>query len=286
VRFLKMIIVSALLFAIFPVMSASAMSGLYSPYTSTTFVVLAWQKDSNESNFWVYKDNALVAQTTNTSYQVTGLQACTNYFFTVSSGYNSQSISLKTAGCPDTNPPSAPTNLTYTSTETVINAAWNASYDNETWVSTYRIYRNGVYIGNTSNRSYSITGLQPGTAYTIGVRAVDSAGNVSAMTSRTMYTKAQVYSVTYTGTASGNISFEGGFYNSSPNNETLNLTLYRVTSSGDVYVGSTNVYINPYTGANGTYQLGYSQPYGSYKVVIKSAYNNSTWYASGSIVSN
>ena len=55
---------------------------------------------------------------------------------------------------------------------------WNATTDN-IGVTGYRLYRNGTLAGTTTGTSYSVTGLACGTSYTIGLTAVDAAGNES-----------------------------------------------------------------------------------------------------------
>jgi chitodextrinase len=85
-----------------------------------------------------------------------------------------------TAPAPDTQAPSAPTNLSATATSsTQINLSWTASTDN-VGVTGYRILRGGTQVGTSATTSFSNTGLTPSTAYNYTVTAVDAAGNVSA----------------------------------------------------------------------------------------------------------
>jgi hypothetical protein len=81
---------------------------------------------------------------------------------------------------PDTEDPSAPTGLAASNvTKTTVDLAWNASTDDR-GVTGYRVVRNGTVLpGTLTVRSFSDTGLTPGTAYSYTVRAVDAAGNVS-----------------------------------------------------------------------------------------------------------
>ncbi|WP_051348385.1 discoidin domain-containing protein [Peribacillus kribbensis] len=75
--------------------------------------------------------------------------------------------------------PEAPANLTasvVSSSEIKLN--WSAATDN-TGVSEYEIYRDGVYIGSTTSMTYSDTGLKSSTAYNYFVKAKDSSGNTS-----------------------------------------------------------------------------------------------------------
>ena len=80
----------------------------------------------------------------------------------------------------DTQPPSAPRNLTVTSkTSGSVSLKWNASTDN-VGVAGYAIYANGSQVGTTSSTSYTVTNLSPSTTYTFVVKAYDAAGNLSA----------------------------------------------------------------------------------------------------------
>ena len=65
-----------------------------------------------------------------------------------------------------------------TTTANSIGLRWNASSDN-VGVTGYRIYRNGTRVGTPTATSYTVTGLACATSYTIGLTAVDAAGNES-----------------------------------------------------------------------------------------------------------
>ncbi|WP_068777125.1 glycosyl hydrolase family 18 protein [Paenibacillus sp. FJAT-26967] len=87
-------------------------------------------------------------------------------------------------GTPDTQAPSAPSNLRVsgTSTTTSIALAWNAASDN-VGVTGYDIYRGTTLIGSASGTTltYTDTGLTANTTYTYTVKAKDAAGNVSGV---------------------------------------------------------------------------------------------------------
>ena len=81
----------------------------------------------------------------------------------------------------DTTAPSTPTGLTATPVSTTqINLSWTASTDN-VGVTGYQVFRNGNQIATTTTPSYSNTGLSPSTSYSYAVKAVDAAGNLSAL---------------------------------------------------------------------------------------------------------
>ena len=87
---------------------------------------------------------------------------------------------------PDTQPPTAPTNLTATAISgSQINLSWTASTDN-VGVTGYRVERcqgagcnNFAQIGTAMGTTYNDTGLTSGTSYSYRVRATDAAGNLS-----------------------------------------------------------------------------------------------------------
>jgi chitodextrinase len=91
-------------------------------------------------------------------------------------------INVGTTSTADTQPPSAPSNLTASAAGTnQINLSWNASTDN-VGVAGYRVYRNDMGstpITTVAGTSYSNTGLSAGTAYSYTVVAFDTAGNNS-----------------------------------------------------------------------------------------------------------
>ncbi|MDQ0792195.1 glycoside hydrolase family 6 protein [Streptomyces sp. B1I3] len=83
----------------------------------------------------------------------------------------------------DTQAPSAPTGVTTTAkTSSSVSLSWTASTDN-TGVTGYDVFRNGVKVGSSATTSYTDSGLTASTAYSYTVKAKDAAGNVSAASS-------------------------------------------------------------------------------------------------------
>jgi chitodextrinase len=79
----------------------------------------------------------------------------------------------------DTQPPTAPGNLTSPSkTANSVSLSWNASTDN-VGVTGYQVRQGGNVVGTTAATSFTVTGLQPNTAYSFTVTAQDAAGNTS-----------------------------------------------------------------------------------------------------------
>lgn len=109
--------------------------------------------------------------------------------------------------------PDAVTGLSVTQTRNnSVTVKWNASASND--VISYDILNNGVYITNIKELTYTVTGLLADQSYTIGVRAVDKAGNKSDI-------------ITVVGTTSSD---------STPPNEVTNILSSLI---GDTYVGLT-----------------------------------------------
>ena len=75
----------------------------------------------------------------------------------------------------------------------------------------YRLYLGGSQVGTSPSTSYVFSGLACGTSYTLGVAAVDGAGNVSGT--------ATISATTAVCSASGGGNFSGTFdcYGSAPN---------------------------------------------------------------------
>ncbi|MFC7440574.1 glycosyl hydrolase family 18 protein [Laceyella putida] len=81
---------------------------------------------------------------------------------------------------PDTQAPTAPSNLTSPSqTSSSITLSWNAATDNVA-VTGYDVYRGTTKVGSATTTSYTDSGLNADTSYSYSVKAKDAAGNVSA----------------------------------------------------------------------------------------------------------
>jgi chitodextrinase len=84
----------------------------------------------------------------------------------------------------DSSPPTVPTGLAVTNTTvTSVTISWTASTDN-VGVTGYGHYQNGSLVSTTTGTSFAFSSLTCGSTYTLGVDAVDAAGNRS--------TKAQI----------------------------------------------------------------------------------------------
>ncbi|HSX34436.1 MAG TPA: Ig-like domain-containing protein [Candidatus Saccharimonadales bacterium] len=128
---------------------------------------------------------------TNTSLEtvhtqvVAGLDANTTYHYRVRSadaaGNSAVSgdFTFTTPGIPDSEAPTAPTNLqANTPAPARVDLTWSASTDNVA-VDHYIVKRDGVTIATPVNAGFSDTAVQPNTGYTYAVFAVDAANNIS-----------------------------------------------------------------------------------------------------------
>ena len=80
----------------------------------------------------------------------------------------------------DTTAPSVPAGLAAGGTDdSAVSLQWQPSFDN-VGVAGYDLFLNGDHVAETTDRSYTFSGLRCGTSYALGVDAFDAAENVSA----------------------------------------------------------------------------------------------------------
>lgn len=88
----------------------------------------------------------------------------------------------------DTTPPSTPAGLAVSNVgQTGASMSWSAASDN-VGVTGYDVSVNGTTRTRTTSTTYTVTGLNCGTSYTLGVAAVDAAGNNSSRATATATT--------------------------------------------------------------------------------------------------
>ena len=175
----------------------TAPSNVTASTRSTTSISLTWAPATDDvgvAGYGIYNGAELVDTTAGTTGIVSGLTCGTNYTLAVdafdASGNSSPktAIMVSTLACADTTPPTQPTNLRLVSaTTTSATLAWNPSTDN-VGVAGYDIYRAGTKVGTVSTTSYASNGLACATNYSIGVKALDSAGNASPQATTTVTT--------------------------------------------------------------------------------------------------
>jgi iron/zinc purple acid phosphatase-like protein C/fibronectin type III domain protein/calcineurin-like phosphoesterase family protein len=139
--------------------------------------------------------SALVQITTTeetASYTATNLRANTAYQFAalaLDASNNlsaARTVTFTTASSSDTAAPSAPSSSSVAAkifSSSRVDLVWAASTSSD--VSGYQIFRDGTLVGEVYlplRRNYSDNGLAPSTTYSYQIRTIDSAGNVSALT--------------------------------------------------------------------------------------------------------
>jgi chitodextrinase len=167
--------------------------GLYSAGITQSSANIYWSASTDNvgvTGYDVFRDQVFVGNTANTTYGFTGLTANTNYIFTVKArdaagnvSPASAGLAVKTLAAADTQSPTAPSALTTSGiTQTGFVTNWTAATDN-VGVASYDVFRDGIFVTNTGGTSYTFSGLQPNTNYSITVKARDAAGNVSSASS-------------------------------------------------------------------------------------------------------
>jgi hypothetical protein len=145
---------------------------------------LSWTASTDDTavtGYDIFQGSTQIGTSLTNSYPVSGLNPSTAYAFKVrahdavpnNSGF-SNIVNVTTLA--DTTAPSAPTNPQITTQATSATLTWTASTDDVT-VGGYDIFQsNGTTkISTTTNNTYTVTGLTPGTPYVFKVQAFDTA---------------------------------------------------------------------------------------------------------------
>jgi len=166
----------------------TAPTGLSATAVDEGQIDLNWTASTDNvgvTGYEIFRGGAGLALTTETSYSDTGFtpSANTTYCYTVKASDAARNVSdASNEACAttiDTNPPTLPTDFVATAvSNSQIDLSWTASTDN-VGVDGYKIYRDGIEIGSTTETSYSDTGLDFDTHYCYTVKAYDAAGNMS-----------------------------------------------------------------------------------------------------------
>ena len=170
----------------------STPTGLATSAVAATLATLSWTASTDNvgvTGYRLFQGGTQVGTSATTSFGYTGLTCATTYTLGVAAVDAAGNVSgtatksLTTAACPDTTPPSTPAGLAVGSAgQTSLSLSWNASSDN-LGVTGYRMFQNSSQAGTSISPGYIFGGLSCGTTYTLGVAAVDAAGNVSGTAS-------------------------------------------------------------------------------------------------------
>uniref|UniRef100_UPI0035651F11 endonuclease n=1 Tax=Lutibacter sp. TaxID=1925666 RepID=UPI0035651F11 len=96
---------------------------------------------------------------------------------------------------PDTQAPTAPTNLIASNiTNTTVDLNWTISTDN-IGVTSYQIFKDGVFLASSAINSYNVTGLTQNTTYDFTVFAKDAFGNTSTVSNMETITTTNIIDV-------------------------------------------------------------------------------------------
>lgn len=171
----------------------TAPANLAASNVTQSSLTLDWDASTDNvgvTGYDVYRNGVKInpSPITATTYNVTGLSASTSYSFFVQArdaagnlSANSNTVNVTT---PDTQAPTAPSNLTASNVlQTSLTLNWNASSDN-VGVTGYDIYQDDVKINPSpvTSTSYNVTGLTANTSYGFYIQARDAAGNTANST--------------------------------------------------------------------------------------------------------
>ncbi|HLY20464.1 MAG TPA: fibronectin type III domain-containing protein, partial [Bryobacteraceae bacterium] len=145
-------------------------------------------------NYHVYRGNAAtsliqVAVVLQTSYNDTTVIAGTTYYYAVAAADSGADLSPMSAIVAVTvpTPPSAPMKLSAAPVSTTkISLTWSASVSGGLPIQYYHVFRGGSasnlsQVGNASQAAYTDNSLPPSTTYYYAVQALDTGGDLSAM---------------------------------------------------------------------------------------------------------
>jgi chitodextrinase len=222
--------------------------GLVAKNVANTSFVLDWAASWDAfgvTAYEVFRGTTSLGTVTTTSMPITGLTANTAYQMKVRArdavgNWSAQSAALPvtTASSADAIAPTVPAGLAAGGvTTTSFMLSWAASTD-AVGVTAYEVFRNGASIGTVSGTSSSVTGMTPGTAYSMTVRARDAIGNWSAQSAILPVTTASEHAVASGAYMSGkkvtvidNVIVAGAGVTIEPGANVLYLATTRVTLS-------------------------------------------------------
>ncbi|MGB8455797.1 MAG: hypothetical protein WCD89_26210 [Anaerocolumna sp.] len=161
---------------------------------SADAIILRWDASSDDvgvEGYKIYRDGVEIGTTADTYYTDDTLTGTGSYVYTVKAydadGNLSQESAALTVTISDgdgSDPsgnngiPTAPTNLSISGTSLSVILSWDASSD-DVGVEGYKIYRDGVEIGTTTDTSYTDDTITKAGTYLYTVKAYDAEGNLS-----------------------------------------------------------------------------------------------------------
>lgn len=156
-------------------------SGLSVTDIRETELMVTWDATEGADKYAMYLDDEFVAYTTENTYTFEELLPYQEYKLKVTAvnDYGESDPISMTGKTSDETAPSAPEDIVAEAVNPyTVRLSWDASEDNVA-VTRYRIYVDGKEEARPKTTSYTLTGLDPDTEYTIGIDATDASGNVS-----------------------------------------------------------------------------------------------------------
>ncbi|MDQ2085047.1 fibronectin type III domain-containing protein [Herbivorax sp. ANBcel31] len=161
---------------------------------SITTVSLKWDislDDVDVEGYEIFRNGLRVGTSRTNRYIDQRLMPNTKYTYTIKAydvygNYSEHSESVGITTNVGDEPPEVPQNLSISSrTDTSVSLSWSPSTGNVP-VEGYKVYLNGIHIGDSENTRYTDTDLEPGTHhYTI--KAFDTSGNISNSSNAIIY---------------------------------------------------------------------------------------------------
>ncbi|MGL4522080.1 MAG: lytic polysaccharide monooxygenase, partial [Bacilli bacterium] len=154
-------------------------------------IALNWQASTDNVGVYtyeIYRDGVHIGSSSTPTFNDTKVEANTSYTYKIraldragnASPFSTEQV-IKSAALPtvDTDAPTAPANLhSMGETANTVSLMWNASIDN-VGVTKYEVFRDGLFVGETTSPTYKDTLLKADTTYSYTVVAVDKANNRS-----------------------------------------------------------------------------------------------------------
>lgn len=129
-------------------------------------ISLAWDASSRATGYKLYRNNTLISDQTGTTYQDSGLAPATNYSYKVVA-YDATKESTAATLTASTKTVSPPDDFAVTGTDyTALTLTWTTADEDG-----FRIYRGGTLLADTTQGTFTDTGLLPDTSYTYAITA-------------------------------------------------------------------------------------------------------------------
>jgi chitodextrinase len=155
---------------------------------SPTRVSLEWlpaERGADVTAYRILRDGSAAGLVAETAFTDDGLRPGSRHCYAIfaldAAGNRSASTRTACVDMPDRSPPSAPPALRAEARgERHVLVSWQASRD-DVGVRSYEVLRADAVVGRVSDNAFTELGLAPAQTYCYSVRALDAAGNVSAV---------------------------------------------------------------------------------------------------------